>query len=154
MNKKIIISAVIIGIIAVVAVIALNNTIQSPETGSINNNQNNNVAEVVQVASENKSQIVKEFEIESFVEFIDGKPKPQFSLKEITVNKGDLVRIKITNIKGTHDFKLDEFGVFADTPLNQKITVEFMADKTGEFIYYCNQPGHRANGQFGTLKVI
>lgn len=148
MNKKIIISTVVIGIVAVVAVIALNNISQSPETGS------NVITKVSQVVPENKSQVIKEFMIKSFVEFVDGKPKPQFSLKEITVNKGDLVRIKITNTKGAHNFKLDEFGVFVDTPLNQEVTVEFTADKTGDFIYYCNQPGHRASGQFGTLKVL
>lgn len=155
MNKKIIILAVVIGIIAVVAVIALNNTGQSPEIGNIESStQNNNVAEVAQVAPENKEQAVKEFIMTSFVEMVDGKPKPQFSLKEITVNKGDSVRIKITNTKGTHAFKLDEFSVFADTPLNQEIVVEFTADKAGEFVYYCTKPGHQANGHWGTLKVI
>ena len=136
MSKKIIISTVIIGIIAMVAVIALNN------------------AEVSQIAPENKEQTIREFTVESFVGFVDGNSKPQFSLKEITVNKGDLVRLKITATSGRHDFKLDEFGVFADTPLNQETMVEFTADKAGEFIYYCNQSGHRANGQWGTLKVL
>ncbi len=92
--------------------------------------------------------------MESFVEMIDGKPYPQFSIKDIAVNKGDLVRIKITMTKGLHDFKIDEFNAYADTPLNQEVTVEFTADKTGEFIYYCTKPGHRENGHWGTLKVI
>ncbi|KKU77218.1 MAG: hypothetical protein UY04_C0061G0006 [Parcubacteria group bacterium GW2011_GWA2_47_7] len=34
-----------------------------------------------------------------------------FSLKEIAVKKGDTVRVKITNIKGMHDFTIDEFIV-------------------------------------------
>lgn len=96
---------------------------------------------------------VKEFVMESFVEFVDGNPKPQFSLKEITVNKGDLVRLRITVTKGTHDFKIDEFDVYADTPLNNEVIVEFVADKSGEFVYYCTKPGHRENGHWGTLKV-
>ena len=33
---------------------------------------------------------VKEFKIESFTEIIDGQYFPQFSIKEITVNKDDL----------------------------------------------------------------
>src|SRR3989344_8168699 len=72
---------------------------------------------------------VKEFVMNSFTEVVDGKYYPQFSPKEITVNKGDLVRIKITNTKGTHDFKIDEFGVYSETPLDQEVTVEFVADK-------------------------
>jgi heme/copper-type cytochrome/quinol oxidase subunit 2 len=155
MSKKIIISAIVIGFVAVIAAITLNNTNQAPEAGNIESNtQNNNVTEVARVAPENKEQVVKEFTMDSFVEFVDGKPKPQFSLKEITVNKGDLVRLKITVTSGRHDFKLDEFSVFADTPLNQETVVEFTADKAGDFIYYCNQPGHRANGHWGTLKVL
>jgi nitrous oxide reductase len=102
----------------------------------------------------NPNAPLKEFTVTSFVEFADGKPKPQFSLKEITVNKGDFVRIKITNTKGTHDFKIDELNVFADTPSDQEVLVEFTADKAGEFVYYCTKPGHRTNGQWGTLKVL
>ena len=90
----------------------------------------------------------------SFYEIVDGKPKPQFSLSEIIVNKGDTVRIKITNTKGTHDFTIDEYKVYAETPLNEEVVVEFTADKAGEFVYYCAKPGHRAGGQWGTLKVL
>jgi len=97
---------------------------------------------------------IKEFVMESFVEIVDGKPKPQYSLKEITVNKGDLVRIKITVIKGMHDFKIDEFNVYGDTQLNKEMVVEFVADKAGSFEYYCTKPGHRQNGHWGTLKVV
>ena len=97
---------------------------------------------------------VKEFKMTSFTDMVNGEPKPQFSLKEITVNKGDKVRIKITEVSGMHNFNIDEFGVHIDTPLNQESVAEFVADKTGEFVYYCSKPGHRANGHWGTLKVI
>ena len=98
---------------------------------------------------------VKEFMMESFTEIIDGKYYPQYSIKEITVNKGDVVRIKITMTSGMHDFKIDEFGVYADTnELKKEYVVEFTADKTGEFVYYCTKPKHRELGHWGTLKVI
>jgi len=97
----------------------------------------------------------KEFNMTSFTEYAeDGSPKPQYSLKEITVNKGDKVKINITVTSGMHDFKIDEFNVYADTMLNQVSTVEFTADKAGEFIYYCTKPEHRQNGHWGTLKVV
>lgn len=76
-----------------------------------------------------------------------------FSLKEMRVKKGDIVRVKVTNTKGVHDFTLDEFGIKKDTPLNQEVTIEFVADKTGTFEYYCSMPGHRARGQWGKLIV-
>lgn len=76
-----------------------------------------------------------------------------FSLKEMAVKKGDTVRIKVTNIKGVHDFVIDELGIKKDLPLDTEVVIEFTADKVGDFIYYCSQPGHRAAGQWGTLKV-
>ena len=97
---------------------------------------------------------VKEFTLQSFTQIVEGKYFPQFSQKELTVNKGDFVRIKVTNTKGSHDFIIDEFGVYSETPLNQEMTVEFVADKAGSFEYYCTRPGHRQNGQLGTLKVV
>jgi FtsP/CotA-like multicopper oxidase with cupredoxin domain len=96
---------------------------------------------------------VKEFVITSFYEMKDGKPAPQYSMKEIKVKKGDKVRIKVTNTKGGHDFKIDELEVYADTPLDQEVVIEFTADQTGSFVYYCTKPGHRQNGHWGTLIV-
>src|SRR3989344_1081870 len=130
MNKKIIISVIVVGVIAVVTIIILNNANRVSTIGSIENNaQNNNVVEVAEVVSENKEQAVKEFTMDSFVEFVDGKPKPQFSVKEITVNKGDLVKLKITVTSGRHDFKIDEFNVYADTPTGEETVVELTADQ-------------------------
>lgn len=97
---------------------------------------------------------IKEFKMDSFYEVVDGKPKPQYSIKEITVKKGDLVRIQVTVTKGDHDFNIDEYNIHTETPLNQPTIVEFKADKVGEFVYYCSRPGHRENGHWGTLKVI
>ena len=140
MNKKISILIIVI-IVAVMSVITIDKTgIFISPTAS----ENNKAGEAP----------VKEFIVTSYTEFIDEKPKPQFSIKEIAVKKGDLVRIKITVTSGMHDFKIDEFNVYADTKeLNKDYVVEFMADRTGEFIYYCTKPGHRQNGQWGTLIV-
>ncbi len=76
-----------------------------------------------------------------------------FSLKEMRVKKGDLVRVHATNTKGMHDFVIDEFGIKKELPLNEEVTFEFTTDKTGEFVFYCSKPGHRAKGQWGTLIV-
>lgn len=72
----------------------------------------------------------------------------------ISVKKGDKVRIIFQNTAGFHDFKIDEYGVAskkAQAP-SQEI-LEFTADKTGTFEYYCSVGSHRTMGMVGTLKV-
>lgn len=95
----------------------------------------------------------QEFTMKSFVEFVDGKPKPQFSLNKITVKKGELVRLKVTDTKGMHNINIDEFNIHVETPLNEEKIIEFTPDRTGDFIYYCSKPGHRQAGHWGTLTV-
>lgn len=96
---------------------------------------------------------VKEFSMESFLTMNGDKPQPQYSVKEITVKKGDMVKITITATKGMHNFNIDELNIHAETPLNTPTVVEFAADKAGTYIYYCSMPGHRENGHWGTLTV-
>ena len=152
MNKKIIIPVVVISIIAAVAtIIVFNKSSQTPETGNTASNaQNNNVVETAPIVPQNKELAVKEFVMTSFYD----DTGIWFSLKEISVNEGDIVRIKVTNIKGNHDFVIDEYNIKEITPLNEEVVIEFTADKAGEFIYYCSKPEHRQKGQWGTLKVL
>lgn len=96
---------------------------------------------------------VKEIEIESFTKIVDGKYFPQFSPKEITVKKGEKVRLKINATSGKHDFKIDELNVYSDTPMGQVTVIDFTPDKAGKFAYYCTKPKHRDLGQWGTLTV-
>ena len=134
-----------------VATIVFNKPNQTSKTGDTTSGaQNNNTPEIVPVTPENNESAVKEFAMTAFYD----DTGIWFSLKKISVNKGDIVRIKVTNIKGAHDFTLDEYGIKKTTPLNQEVVIEFTADKSGEFIYYCSVFGHRQKGQWGTLKVI
>lgn len=103
---------------------------------------------------EDSDLTVKEVAMESFTEIIDGKYFPQFSEKEITVKKGQTLRLKINVTSGQHNFKIDEFDVFKETPTGEVTIVEFTPDQVGEFVYYCAKPGHRALGHWGTLKVV
>lgn len=82
---------------------------------------------------------------------IDGVVNP-----ELVANVGDLVRITLINGDPTlHDLVIDEFGVATPelTQQDETYVVEFIADKPGEFTYYCNVPGHRLVGMFGTLRI-
>lgn len=73
---------------------------------------------------------------------------------EIIVTKGTTVRLTFVNTGGGHDWDLDAFDV--DTPVisgGDETTVEFVADQSGEFEYYCSVPGHRAGGMWGYFIV-
>lgn len=98
---------------------------------------------------ETVASVVKDFAMTAFYD----EKGAWFSLKEMTVKKGDTVRVTITNTKGMHNFTVDEFGVAKQLPLDHPTVVEFTASKTGDFVYYCSMPGHRAKGQWGTLHV-
>jgi len=77
-----------------------------------------------------------------------------FAPSTMTVNKGDTVKIIFKNTGGTHDLVIDEFN--AATPKisgGQEATIQFVADKSGTFEYYCSIGSHRQMGMKGTLTV-
>ncbi|MFA9288639.1 MAG: plastocyanin/azurin family copper-binding protein [Weeksellaceae bacterium] len=77
-----------------------------------------------------------------------------FAPNTMTVNKGDTVRITFENTEGFHDLVIDEFDVAtAQIQAGASETVEFVADKTGSFEYYCSVGQHRQMGMVGTLTV-
>lgn len=69
-----------------------------------------------------------------------------FDPEVITVKQGDKVRLKIKSIDVTHGFALPDFNVKIDLVPNKEETVEFTADKKGEFTFFCSVmcgEGHR-----------
>ncbi len=78
----------------------------------------------------------------------------KYSLSEITVAKGDVVRIVLQNTNGTHDLRIDEFNVATKIlKTGEEQMVEFIADKTGRFEFYCSIGTHRQMGMKGKLIV-
>ena len=77
-----------------------------------------------------------------------------FTPSIIHVKKGDTVKIIFKNAGGMHNWVLDEFKVAMEPILAQETaTVEFVADKSGSFEYYCSVSQHRQMGMKGTLVV-
>ncbi len=77
-----------------------------------------------------------------------------FTPSTMTVNKGDRVRVTFVNSNGMHDWRLDEFNAKTNgIQGGQSETIEFVADKTGTFEYYCSVGTHRQMGMKGTLTV-
>jgi nitrite reductase (NO-forming) len=76
---------------------------------------------------------------------------------ELVVAVGDTVRITVINGDPIlHDLKIDEFGVTTGemTTAEQTVVLEFVADRPGEFFYYCSVPGHQQAGMQGKLRVV
>jgi plastocyanin len=92
------------------------------------------------------SSAVKEFKVSA--------QNFSFSPSTMTVNKGDRVRIVFQDSGGNHDWVIDAFNArTAVLSTGQSQTIEFTADKTGSFEYYCSVGTHRQMGMKGTLTV-
>ncbi len=77
-----------------------------------------------------------------------------FIPSEIKVNKGDKVRIIFENTGGFHDWVIDEFNARTKQISDGATeTIEFIADKTGTYEYYCSVGKHRQMGMKGKLIV-
>ncbi len=156
--KKVIIAIVVIAVVGFIIVKsrgAGDTVTPSPTpTGTPTALEENNAASLVPVMEDGTiSETVKEFALDSFMKMDGATFSAGFSVKDITVKKGDRVRITVNNTAGVHDFVIDEFDVKKDTPEGQKTVIEFVADKAGDFTYYCSKYNHRELGQVGTLHV-
>ena len=77
-----------------------------------------------------------------------------FSPSEIRVKRGDTVRVLFKNANGTHDWRLEGYSIGTKVlSAGAQETVEFVADKTGTFEYFCSVGPHRAMGMVGNLIV-
>jgi len=76
-----------------------------------------------------------------------------FSPKTITVNKGDIVKITFRDDDGRHNLIVNGYNVATDVLSGGEQTIQFFADKTGQFEYYCSVGEHRDLGMTGTLIV-
>ncbi len=96
--------------------------------------------------TDHMSSTEKEFTVDSFMY--------GYSPNEIVVNEGDTVTINLINSEGMHDWVVDEFGATTEIiGAGEETSVTFVADKAGEFEFYCSVGSHRAQGMVGTLIV-
>lgn len=82
---------------------------------------------------------------------IDGQINPL-----LEANVGDTVRLTVINGDPVmHDLKIDEFFVSTGEMVEdeQTVTLEFVVNRPGEFVYYCSVVGHRDIGMAGKLRV-
>ena len=78
----------------------------------------------------------------------------EFEPSTITVNEGDTVRLNIKSEDVTHGFAISEFDVNERISPGQTTKVEFVADKKGEYTFFCSVPcGSGHGGMRGKLIV-
>jgi len=86
---------------------------------------------------------------ENFKFVRDGVDNP-----DLVVNEGDVVRIEFTSTSGFHDFVIDEMGEATErVDSGETSSIEFVANKKGEFEYYCSVGSHREKGMKGKFIV-
>ncbi len=78
-----------------------------------------------------------------------------FTQSDVTINKGDIVRITFRSTEGMHGISIPDLDIDSGAlgPGEEKV-IEFVADTAGSFDYRCNVPcgsGHR--GMKGTIVV-
>ena len=89
---------------------------------------------------------VKEFTVESR-EF-------NFTPNLISVERGDIVRIIFRNAGTTsHSLVVEGFKSTHLLSPGGTESIEFLANQSGTFPFYCSTPGHRAFGMEGQLKI-
>lgn len=82
---------------------------------------------------------------------IDGIVNP-----DLVAQAGDTVAITLINEDGrSHDIVIREFDAATSVfgTIGQEETVEFVANETGNFFYFCSVGGHRQAGMEGQLIV-
>ena len=151
MNKNIL-GLIIIVIITVVGLwFYLNGTkSESVKNGSVNVQSNmpvpgSAVPESV-VSQVSESRTIKEYTVIG--------TNFSFSPSTIAVDKGDAVKITFKDNDGFHDLRIDGYDIGTQKiQTGGESSVQFVADKTGTFEYYCSVGEHRENGMRGTLTV-
>ena len=93
-------------------------------------------------------------EARPFKEFTITAKNFEYSIKEVRVKKGDFVRINFSSTSGFHDWVVDEFNAHTkQVNAGQNSTVDFVADTSGTFEFYCSVGSHRQMGMVGKLVV-
>jgi cytochrome c oxidase subunit II len=64
--------------------------------------------------------------------------KYEFNPSVVTVKKGERVKLVITATDHEHGFKLEDFKIDQHLMKGVPTTVEFTADKVGEFSFHCS----------------
>jgi cytochrome c oxidase subunit II len=63
--------------------------------------------------------------------------KSFYTPDQITVKKGEPVKLTLRSMDVTHGFAIDEWNVATEVPPGPPVTVQFTPTRAGKFDYYC-----------------
>ena len=113
------------------------NTKSINSTNSFPNNKEINTANT---KTSNKAVFIPDKVIQITAE------KYRFIPDTITVKKGTKVRLQVKSIDTTHGFAILEMKINEKLKPGRVVNIDFVADKPGEYTYFCSVPcgpGHR-----------
>lgn len=148
MNKNTLIAVGAVALVALVVIFMRSSgtTSPSPEPSPAAASEVLPLNPPLPVPETSNTNMVKEFIIEA--------KNYSFIPATMSVKKGDTVHITLKNTGGLHDLRIDEFNVATKRiKSGGQDTIEFVADKTGAFEYYCSVGSHRAMGMRGVFTV-
>jgi heme/copper-type cytochrome/quinol oxidase subunit 2 len=68
----------------------------------------------------------------------EGRPFTGDTVNEITVKQGELVTLRLSSMDVVHGFALPGYNISESLYPGDVVTVEFIADESGEFEFYCS----------------
>jgi len=80
----------------------------------------------------------------------------QFSFEPsvIEVNEGDLVKIRIRSVDVAHSIAIPDFRISERLNPDEEVEFEFVADKVGEFNFFCNVYCGEGHSEMGGKLVV
>jgi plastocyanin len=160
MNRNAIIAVVVILIIIIIGYLVYANSTPVEEVLNETGNTLNNVVDdmpdttATSTATTSPATSTPAATTGSVKSFTVEGSSYSFTPSTITVNKGDTVKITFVNKNGIHDLVVDGYNVRTkQIGAGKQETIQFVANKTGTFEYYCSVGNHRAMGMKGSLKV-
>jgi len=83
-----------------------------------------------------------------------GISKTGFSQTNLTVKKGDFVKVKVTGVDGEYDFSIPQYGTYILVKKGETKEVTFIPDTVGTFLFECRDmcpDGNKISGKFIVL---
>ena len=90
----------------------------------------------------------------SFRSFNIVETATSFTPATIIVNQGDTVHINLTAQGGAYDFTQPDMGLKRSLKSGETGIIQFDANETGKFTFYCSSCGGPAKGPIGYIEVV
>ena len=148
MNKNTIWGLIIVIVLGFGLYMAFNSQQRTNQTPS----EQTNTEQKVPAEEDVEEMVVEDSETREII--VEGE-EYSFSPSTITVSEGEKIALTFKNVGSfPHNFVIDELDVKTETiNAGEEDTIEFVADKSGTFAFYCGVGNHRQQGMEGEVDV-